>query len=258
MSILRITIRLFLIGIHMVAGVLLCIFALPSDWNSVGLPRARGIVQWWLRTCARIIGVRIHAHGVPTPGAALVVSNHISWMDIVIVGGLQQVSFLSKFEIARWPVIGYLARKAGTLFIDRGAGAEAATQMISKRLSAGASVAFFPEGTTSDGTEVRRFHPRLFAAALESSTPVQPVSIAYPRTGVCRKVAGSVHPKAPYPRDAPFLVNALAILGEPYIDAVVHYADCLPGNGDRKQLAEKARAQVITGHNTRWQAATAR
>ena len=250
MNILRITIRLTLIGAHLLVGVLLCVFALPSDWNSTGAARRRGdtVVRWWLYVCTRIIGIRIRAHGKPVTGASLVVVNHVSWMDIVIVGSLQPVSFLSKVEIARWPIVGYLARKAGTLFINRGTGAGSAAQLIGKRLRAGGSVAFFPEGTTSDGTEIHRFHPRLFTPVMDTHTPVQPVSIAYP----CSSAPDGVHPKAYFSRDVPFFTHALAVIAEPRIHAVVRYADSLPGDdlpdGDRRQLAEKAREAVVTEH----------
>ncbi len=241
MSVLRIAIRLPLIGIHVVIGILLCIFALTPDGHKAGNARQRGIVCWWLRTCTRLVGIRLHIHGKPAEGASLVVANHISWMDIVIVGSLQPVSFLSKAEVARWPIIGYLARKAGTLFIDRGAGAETAAQLISERLRVGASVAFFPEGTTSDGTEIQRFHPRLFMAAIDTHAWVQPMVITYP----CNSAHDGVHEKAPYTSDVPFFTHALAVLGEPCIHAVVRYTDSLPGDGDRKQLAEKARELMV-------------
>ncbi len=255
MNILRIAVRLPLIGVHIIIGILLCVFVLPSDWNNAGSAWQRGIVRWWLRTCARLIGIRVHLHGKPAAGASLVVANHVSWMDVVIVGGLQPVSFLSKAEIARWPVIGYLARKAGTLFINRGAGAEAVAQLIGARLRAGAGVAFFPEGTTSDGTTIHRFHPRLFMAAINTRAPVQPVSITYPCADPRRNTAGGVHPKAPYTREVPFLTHALAIIGERRIHAVVRYPDGLSGDGNRKQLAEKAHARVVAEHSKNRQGA---
>ena len=239
MSMLRIVIRLTIISLHILVGILLCVFVLPTNWNKPNLNRQRNIVRWWLYTCARIIGIRIQTHGKTTKGASLVVSNHISWLDILVVGGLQPVSFLSKAEISYWPIIGYLARKSGTLFIDRGSGAKAVAQAINDRLHTGAKVAFFPEGTTSDGTLVRRFHPRLFMSSIETSTPVQPIFITYLHSDSDDSTV-TIHPKVPYTGDIPFFIHALAIMGEPYIRTVVHYTDTLSSNVDRKELAEKA------------------
>lgn len=240
---LRTAVRLTLFGVHLIVGVLLCVFVLPADWNKPGLARRHGVVRWWLGACTRLAGIRVEVHGRPTEGASLVVANHVSWMDIVVVGGLQPLSFLSKSEIARWPVVGYLARKAGTLFINRGAGAETATRVIGERLRTGASVIFFPEGTTSDGVEIRRFHPRLFTAAIDAGVPVQPVSISYP----CENSLNGVNPKAPY-RNAAFLPHALSVIGESRVRAVVRYASSVPSNGDRRRLAEKARELMVAEH----------
>ena len=247
MKIPRIALRLLLIGIHVVIGVLLCAFVLKLHGRRANPTWQREIVCWWLRTFARIVGIRVHLRGKPAEGVALVVANHVSWMDIVIVGAMQQVSFLAKIEISRWPVVGYLARRAGTLFINRGGGAEATTQLISERLRDGASIAFFPEGTTSDGTGIRRFHPRLFAAAVESGVPVQPIVITYPY-----KNANGVHPKAPYTNDMPFFTHVIKILGEPRIHAVAHYTDNLPpGNDNRSRVAAQARELMVAAHGAR-------
>ena len=242
-GILRITIKLPLIGAFLVFGALACALTFPTDWNKPGLTRRRNFIRWWLSVLARLIGIRIQVSGAPTESTALVVSNHISWMDIVIIGSTRPVSFLSKIEIARWPIVGYLARKAGTLFINRGDGATVATRLIGERLQAGVDVAFFPEGTTSDGTAIHRFHPRLFTSALEARVPVQPVFVTYP----CKKPGHAVHPKAPS-KDRPFFLHAVMLLAEPRIDAVVHYTDAVHESNDRTRLAEKAHDLIAARH----------
>ena len=123
--------------------------------------------------------------------------------------------------------------------MDRRAGAKAVAQAINDRLHTGAKVAFFPEGTTSDGTMVKRFHPRLFMSSIETSTPVQPIFITYLHSDSDDSTV-TIHPKVPYTSDIPFFIHALAIMGEPYIHTVVHYTDTLSSNVDRKELAEKA------------------
>lgn len=245
MGLLRITIRLLLLGVHIIAGTLLCVFALPADWNQSNLSRPRNIVRWWLATCVRLIGIRTCTRGTPTEGPSLIVANHISWMDIVIIGSLQPVSFLSKSEIAHWPVIGYLARKAGTLFIEQGKGAANVAHSISQRLYTGSSVAFFPEGHASDGTRVNRFHARLFMSVTEARVPVQPVFVTYPDKGS----RNGINPKAPYIRGSKsFFVHALTLIAEPHINAVIDYTVPILEHDSRNQLAQKAQEQIAARH----------
>ncbi|MCA1788928.1 MAG: 1-acyl-sn-glycerol-3-phosphate acyltransferase [Thioalkalivibrio sp.] len=136
----------------------------------------------WYRRAVKLLGVEVRCHGEQAGGPALVVANHVSWLDIPVLGSRLDVRFLSKSEIARWPVIGWLARGHGTLFIRRGAHeVEAIIRDIAEALDDGEKVAIFPEATTTRGEEVRQFHPRLFAAAIATATPIQPVAIDYGR-----------------------------------------------------------------------------
>ncbi len=113
------------------------------------------------------------------------VANHVSWLDIPVIAAARPCHFLSKAEVARWPVIGWLARSVGTLFIRRGAGeSRAKAGEIREHLALGRGILVFPEGTTTDGTAVRRFFPQLFAAAEDA--PVQTVAVRY------RDAAGQV------------------------------------------------------------------
>lgn len=142
----------------------------------------------WARFCfrwaCRCLGLDIHQHGSPSDDTVLFVSNHISWSDIPILGSLAPIRFLSKAEVGQWPVIGWLARQAGTLFIRRGGGqARRVRDQIIENLQAGENVLVYPEGTTSAGLTVLPFHGLLLKAAPESKTPVQPVTIAYRRDG---------------------------------------------------------------------------
>lgn len=246
MRLLRVTIRLLLLGLHaVVVGGLLCVFILPANWNKTGLSRQRSVIRWWLIVCVRLINIRVQTSGIPVDRAALFVANHISWMDIVIIGSLQPVSFLSKIEISHWPIIGYLARKGGTLFIERGKGAAHAAHLISQRLRVGSNVALFPEGRASDGTRVNKLHARLFMSALEARVPVQPVFITYP----CKNAANGINPKAPYLRGGkPFFTNAIALLAEPHTDAIVEYTQPIFEAGTRDQLAQKAWEQIAARH----------
>jgi len=140
----------------------------------------------WASLCFRkacwCLGFRVQVHGQPVQQNALVVANHISWSDIPVLGALAPVRFLSKSEVAQWPVIGWLARQGGTLFIKRGGRqARSVKADIGHCLSQGESVLVFPEGTTSCGVTVLPMHGLLLLAAREKQVPIQPVSIGYRR-----------------------------------------------------------------------------
>ena len=112
------------------------------------------------------------------------VSNHVSWTDIPLLGQLLPISFLSKAEVRTWPLAGWLAHKAGTLFIRRGSGdSTLLARQLHRHLEAGRQLLIFPEGTTTDGQQVRTFHGRLLTGAIEAGVPLQPVAIRYRRDG---------------------------------------------------------------------------
>jgi len=131
------------------------------------------------RLC-RALAIEVKVHGEMSTEHALWVSNHVSWTDIPVIGSAAPVFFLSKAEVASWPVIGRLAKAGGTLFIKRGSGdANAVTVQIAGFLRQKLPVLFFPEGTTTDGREVRRLHGKLLAAAIETGTPIHPLILCY-------------------------------------------------------------------------------
>ena len=188
MNVLRGTWRLFRLITHLIKGLLLSYTKLRDIPERSLTKKQHEIVRTWLHQAAEIIGVDIQVRGTPAKKPVFVVANHISWLDILIIASVLPVSFLSKEEVRDWPVIGTLAAKAGTLFIHRGSrdGAAQATKLMQTKLAAGHSVASFPEAKTTDGTAVHAFHPRLFAAAIETGVPIQPVALRYPhaRRGV--------------------------------------------------------------------------
>ena len=127
MKTLRRVTRLLLFLGHVLWGVLLTAIFAGVLRMSVTQPFYQGLVQAWLRRLTRIMGVRVKVSGTPASAGALLVANHITWLDIPLLGGVLPVRFLSKQEVRHWPAVGWLAVKAGTLFITRGkAGAAAA------------------------------------------------------------------------------------------------------------------------------------
>jgi 1-acyl-sn-glycerol-3-phosphate acyltransferase len=138
-------------------------------------------VARFLRAIGSLLGLRVTIEGKPAKRDVLYVSNHISWLDILAVGGTAPVRFIAKDQIAGWPLVGKLAKLGGTVFVARerrGATREQADTIVTA-LGEGRPVMLFAEGGTGDGSVVRPFRPSLFASAVEAGIPVQPVAIDY-------------------------------------------------------------------------------
>ncbi len=146
--------------------------------------RKQRLTQWFLARLAATLPFRVRVTGELPAQPMLWVANHVSWCDIPLLGMLAPLSFLAKAEVRAWPALGWLAQAAGTLFIRRGGGdAALVNRQLATQLVQGRHLLIFPEGTSTDGTDVRTFHPRLFACALEAGRAVQPVAIRYWRNG---------------------------------------------------------------------------
>jgi 1-acyl-sn-glycerol-3-phosphate acyltransferase len=139
-------------------------------------------IQWWSVGLLRAVGLTLHVTGTPRPGANLIVANHISWLDILAIhAALPHARFVSKADVLDWPLLGWLIRNAGTLFIERERKRDAVRVIhaVAEALQAGDSVAVFPEGTTGEGPELLPFHANLLQAAVSTETPVQPVVLRF-------------------------------------------------------------------------------
>lgn len=142
------------------------------------------LTAWFLRRLSGALPFEVEVQGELPRGPHLWIGNHVSWTDIPLLGQLLPISFLSKAEVRTWPLAGWLAHKAGTLFIRRGSGDSALlARQLHRHLGAGRQLLIFPEGTTTDGLQVRTFHGRLLTGAIEAGVPLQPVAIRYLRDG---------------------------------------------------------------------------
>lgn len=175
------TLRALRLFNHILLGLVLLILT-GAFWNN-GTTLLKATKQWWLRRITRLLGMEIEIRGnfpEPMDTGLLFVSNHVSWLDIPVIGGLTRLNFLSKAEVRQWPLLGRLAQTTGTLFIQRGSGDSGrVAKQIADYLAEGRSVLFFPEGTTSDGSTLGRFHSRLFRTCEHIETRVCPVVIHY-------------------------------------------------------------------------------
>lgn len=237
--------RLLNLCLHTLVGVVLAfLFTRPNQVAPT--PLFDSIACWWRGRIGRILGLKISVSGQPIPGPALWVANHISWIDIAVLGSQMPVSFLSKSEVRHWPILGWLAARAGTLFIHRGnrGGANAATEEITWHLIRGRRIILFAEGTTTRGNLVRPFHPRLFASAVRAGVPVQPIAISYSQSD--DETPFHPHPTVPFVDDDTLLGHLWRVLGEARIGVKLSFLPFLPtrSNQERKQLAQTTREAV--------------
>lgn len=139
-------------------------------------------IGWWSAGLLRHLGLAVEVSGIARPGATLLVANHVSFLDIAAVhAAVPRARFVSKADVLAWPLLGWLIRGAGTLFIQRERKRDAmrVVHTMAESLGAGDTVAVFPEGTTGTGRPLLPFHANLLQAAVSTGTPIQPVALHY-------------------------------------------------------------------------------
>lgn len=245
MSWLRRFYRVILLISMILIGVVITVAMTPAVRGGIPNASYKSIRQWWLGQVAAIAGVRIQVIGQPVSEPTLWVGNHISWMDIPVLGGLAPVGFLSKDEVRTWPVIGWLAKQAGTLFIVRGEkdASVKARQELERHLQQEHSIVLFPEGTTTDGRNVRRFHARPLAPALDAGLKIQPVVIRYP------DAAGQPNLDVPYIDEDTIVDSATRIFGKRRTLAEVRFLDPVDCSDFESRKALAAHLQEIISAN---------
>lgn len=239
MALILFPVRALLTICWIVAGLLTELLAFP-------LMEFRGrqrLIQGWSRILLRLCGVRMQCQGQPiVRGPVLWVANHVSWLDIFVIDAVRPTSFIAKSDIRRWPVIGLLVAWAGTLFIDRRqrhAVREAGRQMRD-RFQRGDAVGLFPEGTTSDGLDVRPFHAGLFEAALQAGVPVQPIALRFLQHG--RRTG-----RFAFVGEQTLVANLWVLLGARGVAVEVEFLPPLAadaGDGGRAELARRTHQAI--------------
>jgi lyso-ornithine lipid O-acyltransferase len=196
----------------------------------------------WNHASAKLVlsalGVRLKITGTP-PARGLLVSNHLSYLEVLVYGAALPCFLVSKAEISHWPFFGPLARAGGTLFIDR-ANKESAisvSEQIAERLKGTVPVLFFPEGTSTDGT-LLRFNSRLFIPAVDAGVPVIAAAVRYVPED------GSQERELCWLGDATFLPHLLKSLGGPNFSAEAHFGEPRIYT-DRRAAAKSTYAEVL-------------
>jgi 1-acyl-sn-glycerol-3-phosphate acyltransferase len=215
--------------------VVLCVFPVCGE------AARRRLKSSWAIALLDSLGVEVDADLTHIVPGALLVANHISWIDIYVINSVMPSAFVSKEEVRHWPLIGWLAARNETVFLRRGSRGHARiiNQEIADILNKGKYVAVFPEGTTTDGTHLLHFHAALLQPALAAGRPVLPVGISYWERDGQRSLA----PR--YDGDISMGQCARAILGRKRLIARIVTTPPLGLNGeDRRQVAAQAREAI--------------
>ncbi|MCK6252121.1 lysophospholipid acyltransferase family protein [Pseudomonas fragi] len=195
--------------------------------------------QFFMARLSNALPFRVTVVGELPATPMLWVSNHVSWTDIALLGQLTPLSFLSKSEVRGWPVAGWLAVKAGSLFIRRGAGdSQLIREQMTRHLQQPLPLLMFPEGTTTDGSSVRTFHGRLLSAAIDSRMLLQPVAIRYLRNG-------EVDAIAPFMGDDDLLSHLLRLFSHEQGEVEIHLLEPIASHAqERAVLAFRAQEAI--------------
>ena len=218
----------------------LCIYPFLSH-------RARlAMMQAWCVRALAILNLRVDAQGVPPldrARPALLVANHVSWLDIFVINVVCPARFVAKSEIRRWPLMGILCARAGTLFIERTRRRDTGrlNEIMRAALTEGDRVAVFPEGTTSDGRFVHHFHASLLQPAVTLGAPLHPTAVRYV------KPDGTVNVDAAYYGDMSLLQSILQLVAQREVRAEVIFAPPIAtARRKRRELAREAEQAIAT------------
>lgn len=250
---IRLVWRLATLVVILLVGLL--ILLLGYRWLSVG--RRDRIKQYWSTWLVSACGLRVRLvrpAGATTPLPDFLVMNHVSWLDIFALNSVLPATFVAKAEIRRWPLIGWLVAGSGTIFVERGSrhAVRRVNQLMAKRLAAGERVAFFPEGTTSDGTGLLPFHTSLFAAAMASDGEtfqrqvIQPIALIYFQRGKVSTIPAFVG-------DQTLVQSIVQILAARDLSAEIRLLpaiDAIPPPLTRHALAAAAEHRIRTAIET--------
>jgi 1-acyl-sn-glycerol-3-phosphate acyltransferase len=233
---IKLAVRLLRVSFHLVFGLAICALVFP--W--AGAARRDESIRRWSRHLLGICGVSLETQGEAL-AHALVVANHVSWLDIFVINSLHPCRFVAKSEIRAWPVLGWLVAQAGTVFIARGNRRDLrhAFKGLVRSLEQGERVAFFPEGTTAAQGVLMPFHANLFEAAIDAGVMVQPYALQY------LDAKGALHPTVDFTGDITFAASTVAILSGAAVRARLV---CLPAfdarGAHRRELAADAAKAV--------------
>lgn len=217
---------------------------LAGDWERWSPTQRDATVQRWSQQALNILGITLHVEGEPAgPGPALVICNHVSWLDILVLNAARPCRFVSKADVQDWPLLGPLVAASGTLFIERTQRRDAlrVVHRMTERLQAQDVLAVFPEGTTGDGAGVLPFHANLLQSAVVTDTPVWPMALRY-----VHGQSGAPHAAPVYIGDTTLVASVWRTLSARHLHARVRCGlpDRVLGR-DRRTWSDALRRDVV-------------
>jgi 1-acyl-sn-glycerol-3-phosphate acyltransferase len=240
-----------IIGVFRAARVVLhlaCGLMIASVFNWLSQSVRRRILRRWSAQLLNILNVSITAEkSMHALRSGIIVTNHISWLDVFVLNAVIPMRFVAKSEVRQWPLIGWLCARAQTLFIERGRARDAAriNIQIVQLLQNGECLAVFPEGTTTDGTQVGSFHASLLQPAVDAGAEVHPVAIRY------QDAQGAHCTAAAYIDDLSFAASLWNILNCRSLHVRLLATPSLDAAGsDRRTLTRTAWQQISNAHNS--------
>jgi len=229
--------RLARVGLHLAAGIVTVGAVYPCVRQSARL----WLKQRWSRQLVALLGVHLEVPRSPATMRGLLVSNHISWLDIYVIHALSPAAFVCKADVRDWPVIGWLCAHTDCVFIERGSRSAAmrTTLALTEKLKSGTLAAVFPEGTTGDGNKLLPFHGALLQAAVDAQVPLQPICLGY------YDANGKRTETAAYCGNTTLLESIRNIVNAPALSVCAHILPPLATEGKtRQELTRQARALI--------------
>jgi 1-acyl-sn-glycerol-3-phosphate acyltransferase len=195
----------------------------------------------WCRFACRVLGIRVTTHGA-MPRSGLLVCNHLSYLDIIVLSSIRPCIFVAKHDVAGWPLFGWLAKAAGTIFVDRQRPLTTAfaVNRIHAAIATRLPVVLFPEGTSSDGSTVLPFKSSLLESAVQLRCPVAVGAVGYALDH------GSVADEVCYWRDMTLLPHLLNLFFKREIRSSCSFSPPKVRCGNRKQIAHELREEVVS------------
>jgi 1-acyl-sn-glycerol-3-phosphate acyltransferase len=231
--------RLTRLALHLVRGLAIAWLRYPK-LSELGKQAQK---RRWSSTLLSILSVSVREKNAPKelPGRCMLVLNHISWLDIFVVDARFPATFIAKSEVRNWPVVGWLCTLVGTLYIERGKRSEArrARQIVAAELGRGTLIAVCPEGVTTFGRSLERFHSALFQPALDAKATLQPVALRY------LDAAGRHTDAAGYVGDTSLLESVWTIVSTRHMVAEFNLLAPISVHAQtRRSLAEKTETAI--------------
>jgi 1-acyl-sn-glycerol-3-phosphate acyltransferase len=232
-------------ALHLVWHLMQGMFTVAVLFRFLGSEERDRIVRQWSVKCLQILQVRVHITGErPSHRATgtLCVANHVSWIDVLALNAIRPMCFVAKVEVRGWPIIGYLASRAGTVFFTRRPHELIqVNESIRSALHDGRCVALFPEGTTSSGQSVLHFHSGLFQSAVDGQALIWPIALRYSRHDK------SLAQHAAFVGNQSLMGSIHRVLTGPPLHLYLRHLPTLDGSRhDRYELAQKTRTAIVS------------